>query len=449
MSQFRLLSAVLRGTWLIDTRVAEGYLPTIAKLITGQAVPKMWDDDDDDQEEIRGCYALGMSQDGGRQRFSSFDDAPAGSVAVIPVKGVIMKEDYCYEPGTETMAGWVNEAYSHPNISAVILLMDTGGGSVDGTFEFADVIGQRTKPVVAYGSGMIASAGVALAVPADEIWLSHETAEIGSVGTAMSIRDYSKQMEEYGVKTHYLRAPDSKDKNEDYLQVLKGNYQPMIEHILKPTNDIFLAHVRRHRAGKLREQAGEGGLSGEPLTGQMYLAKAAIANGLADRIGTFEQAVERAMELAAGKQAASNPLSFNNSSMKIKLSAAWGAVLALCGASAIAGADHTEVELSAEQVQGHLASLQSQIDALTAEKAQAAADLAAAQAKVTTLEGDKATLEQRVADLGANTPGATFSAPVRAGGDKIESTATADAWDDPNLEFNQRIDNSRVGRRRV
>jgi ClpP class serine protease len=212
-------------------------------------------------------------------------------VAVIRIEGVIMKEDNCGAPGTETLSKIVKEAYAHPNIAAIVIIADSGGGAVNGTFEFSDLLTNGPKWVVTHVTGMAGSAMYAIA-SGTHIIASHRTVEVGSIGTAISFMDYTKAYEEMGIKEHYINATASKDKNQDYFEALKGNYDRIRKNILDPTNDVFLDTVKNNRAGKLdlKEE--------DVLTGKMYLAEAAIENGLIDEIGDFEYAIDTALKLA-------------------------------------------------------------------------------------------------------------------------------------------------------
>jgi ClpP class serine protease len=87
--------------------------------------------------------------------------------------------------------------------------------------------------------------------------------------------------EKQGVVFHEINASASTDKNAAFAEARKGNYEPLVEQVLDPINEVFMATMRKHR-----------GLKDELMTGKTYIASAAIANGMADRIGTLDQLVE-------------------------------------------------------------------------------------------------------------------------------------------------------------
>lgn len=298
-----LLATIVRSKWLIDPRYAEGYLPLIAQLIKGEPVnfhpvtfhgkPGAFRGDEikDSNEKKHAVYTL-APKNGTFYRNDLPDAVEPGSIAVLRLCGVVMKEDdFCGIPGTQTLRGNYNALIAHENVIGTVMHIDSPGGQVDGTFEFSDAIAAGVaagKPHVTYIDGLCASAGYAIACPSSEIYASHATAEIGSIGTRISFYDYSKALEEMGVKLHYINADTSPDKSQDYLQALGGNYKPIKEHILNPTNDIFLDTVKAARPG----------VSKDALTGNVFLSRKAQELGLIDGIGTFEQVVNRCYELA-------------------------------------------------------------------------------------------------------------------------------------------------------
>ncbi len=176
----RFISTIMRGTWYLDPRIAEAMSPRLVNFLHGNKPEGNYAEQVVEQEPIT-PFCIGPSG----ERSTSLSDAPKGSIAIIPVKGVIMKDDWCGEPGTETMGNWLKEAYNNENIVGVLLDIDSGGGSVDGTGEFAQIIENRNKPVVAFCSGLIASAAYWIGSSCDMIVISFETVEVGSIGTCI------------------------------------------------------------------------------------------------------------------------------------------------------------------------------------------------------------------------------------------------------------------------
>ncbi len=292
----KLASAISRGLWLIEPRTAIGLMPMAARFLNGEKISAFIDN----EPEMPSMYVGGNYVNADDDSF--FQNVQENSVLIIPICGTIMKDDYCGEPGTDTLSEWFKCALDSPNIVGIVLKINSGGGSVEGTGEFADLIKASSKPVVAYTDGIMASAAYWLGCSADEIFASHKTVEIGSIGTAISFYDNRKAMESYGYKQIYINADTSPDKNQDYFKALDGDFSGIKLNILNPTNDIFMQAVQDNRDGKLKKvkTVVDGTTYFEPLTGKMYLAETAIEEyGLIDKIGSLQDAVDRVLELAA------------------------------------------------------------------------------------------------------------------------------------------------------
>lgn len=295
-----LLSAILRGPFALQHETVLAYLPRVAMMLRGEGeqveLPRA---------KVRPLYVSSLS--GGpvlagtvasRQRVKAYDDAAPGSVAIHSLKGVMMKQDQwglCEDtPGTASLARALVAADAHENIVAHVLDIDSGGGTVDGTAEFAATIKGLSKPIVAYSDGIVASAAYWAASACRSIVLNNATCAVGSIGVMCTIADYQPMLKELGVNFHDVRADDSDEKNEDFYQLLQGNYKPYVTNVLNPLREMFASTVKQNRP-QLATKDGD-----KLLRGSMYFAETATANGLVDEIGPFSRAVELALELAAG-----------------------------------------------------------------------------------------------------------------------------------------------------
>lgn len=304
MQNFNLISAILSRPWLLEKSWVDDNFILVAQLLDGQAVtmPNKATIPNDMPEWANEAFqntrpsVLTVTAGTVRASFwSSFNEAPKNSLAMIPVVGPISKYYNCGAPGSADMARWVKEAEDSANIDGIILRIDSPGGMVDGTATLADVIAQCSKPVTAFiDDGMCASAAMWIASAADEIILSQPTDTIGSIGVYTTIYDFSERLIQMGIKKHEVYAPQSSQKNKDYKDALKGNYQ-LIEDQLSFIAETFINTIKQNRSGKLNLKAGD------PFKGAMYRAEEAIAIGLADRIASIEEAIEITYANKAGK----------------------------------------------------------------------------------------------------------------------------------------------------
>lgn len=445
MSKTNVLFAITNGMWLIEPRFVESSYGIVARVLQGLPAYEAFESDNDEDLPFKGTFSI--SADGAiiyGNKYNPFEGAQPNSTAVIGVSGPIMKYDNCGDPGTKSYQSILARAKQNPNISSVVLVIDTPGGTVAGTQEFAQAVKDFTKPIVTFVDGMMASAGYWIGSGASEIIVSNETSEIGSIGTMCSFMDADKMWEEKGVKQHIIFADASKDKWKDYLEAKKGNYD-LIKAQLNTINDVFLSHVKENRAGKID-------LNKENVvTGKIYLGADSVKYGLADSMGSFEFAVSRAQALANGEivetpTPPSQKSQTQNNMKKITLAvASFSAIIAMSGVTPEAGKETVDVELTDDLLTKMNDAISAGAKAKT-DLATAVESLAAAETKVTetakeltTLKDDNKVLSAKVSTL--ENPGATTT--VKTGTDNPVADATD--WEAiDNLPHNKAIDNNPV-----
>lgn len=323
-------------------------------------------------------------------------------VMVLPVNGPLMKYTECGVPGTSNMLVSLNEALADPNVEAIVLQIDSPGGTVDGTKVFADAIKASTKPVVAFVDGLMASAAMWIGSSASEIVASTNHDIVGSIGTMMQWMDFTEAYKAKGIKIHSATATESSDKNKMFSDATAtGNYTELITTMLDPVNNDFLGAMKNNRAGKID-------LSKENvLTGKIYMAKEAIKYGLVDKIGTLDMAIKRAKTLAAAKQ---------KSMETVKTS--FQKTLTAAGATEFALVDNVGFAMTEENlnsVEAVLTANEQSITAITQERDTAVASL-------NTITGERDTAVNSLAT--ATTEIATLNARIVALGGKPAPVAT-------------------------
>ena len=408
----KVLSSVMTKPWLIDEQSAEGYLPLVLKMLDQPAIaqaPAATSSIKKEKPKPK-PYAVAIIGAGGAAtsamaismaKYSSYDQAPAGSIAVINLDGPMMQDDFCGTPGTRTLGQRILEADAHPNIAGHVLKSNSPGGTVAGTEHFANIIASTKKPFVSFVENMH-SAAYWSGSSSDLIVMGGQTAGAGSIGTMTTIADYTKYYERMGIAIRNVRATKSVDKNESYYQAQQGNPEKLQQEVLDPLNEVFLSAVKANRGDKLNLK------KEDVLTGKVYHGNKAIEVGLADEIGSFEYAVQRAHELA-GEASDSNQSSNNNQdTMSLFGKNKFPKLAALAGKPAAeitdAEIDAVNDELEANGIEhaGMISSTQlttfeaaiQEAKDLKAANAQLTADLATANAEVTrlgALDGAKST----------------------------------------------------------
>ena len=276
----RILRLVSEHPWaMLPARLA-----TIIELLEFRAAGHMFTD-----EEIQARIGAGPRP-----------AAHGGPVAVLPLHGVMAPRMTMF---TQVSGGTSAEAFGRtfraavadPDISAVVLDVDSPGGSVFGIEELAAVVhGARgRKPIVAVANTLMASAAYWVASQADEI-LASPSAQVGSIGVIGVHQDLSEAEAKEGIRTTLVTAGKYKGDGSEHAP-LSDTARAAMQQIVDSYYAAFTQDVSRGRAvpvGAVRDGFGEG---------QVLPAKHALKEGLIDGIGTLEQVVAR---LASGKRAA-------------------------------------------------------------------------------------------------------------------------------------------------
>lgn len=427
---FHLISAILRGAWLLDPQYAKDHTHIIESILKGDST--IFNNASDKKEDYliigAGTIAAG--------RHASFNNAEPGSIALINISGPILKYDGdCGEPGSMRMAAQIQQADNHPNISSIIVKIDSPGGMVDGTQTLADAIKNTSKPVVGFiEDGTAASAAYWMASACDYIIASRKTDMIGSIGVFIQMLDYRSALDAKGIKIIEIYADQSSEKNLPFKEALDGNPEMLKKQMLNPIASAFISAVKSNRKGKLNLEAGD------PFKGKIYMADEALKIGLIDEIGAFEIAVNKASELASGASANSNNSNIQ-SHMKITLKNTWTGLLALFSVTASAG-ETTEADITAEQLEAMNEKVAG-FDALTAANDALKLAATADEKKITDLtaslasETEKVTeLEGVIAEYGTK-PGADSQDPKKNGTDELPDGPKGDQVVDPEASHNK------------
>lgn len=209
-------------------------------------------------------------------------------VAVIPVDGVIAKRMNMLTKisggvSTELVTQDVKKALADPSVKAIVLAIDSPGGSVDGTQELAQAIfnGRGTKPIIAYADGLMASAAYWIGSACDTVVMSGETAAIGSIGVVATHVDVSQAEKQRGVKTTEVVAGKYKRIASQYAPLSAAGLQTMQEQV-DHVYSVFVNDVAKHRGVTpdvvLKHMA----------DGRIFLGSQAIEAGLVDGFATLD-----------------------------------------------------------------------------------------------------------------------------------------------------------------
>ena len=365
MQSIRLISSILRGKWLVEPNFALSQGSLIASILNNNIQTEQQD------AGKLSAFAVSASDISGVKYswIDGFGLAPKNAIAVVSVKGPLMKADqFCGPLGMETIGSIIKEADNHKNIDGIVLHVDSPGGTVDGTEMLANIVKNTRKPIVTYVDGLMASAALWIGSSADEVIASTDTDEVGSVGVLMSFADVQGYWEKKGVKFHTITASTSAEKVKMWEDLRSGKYEAYIKEVLDPLDEKFMNIIKENRQG----------VEEKHLTGKVFFARD-VMGVFVDSIGSLEDAIQRASELAGDENEESTNLNNNNSMEQ------FAHVNAALGVDALESADDA-VSLNADQMQaieaalGNADQVAAERDTAVSEKETAVAELGTANA---------------------------------------------------------------------
>lgn len=210
-------------------------------------------------------------------------------VAVLPIRGELTKAARFGPLGMLDYEVALRKLAVRPDVDAIVLAIDSPGGTVDGTPRLAGVVRQvaQQKPVVAFADGLMASAAYWIGAQASAI-IAAPFAVIGSIGTLLVHTDFSVMLEKAGIRVTMLTAPASTEKTEgNPFEPLPKEVKAKLTAELGRINDAFIGAVRAQRPN----------IPTSAFTGAAWTVEAA-PRGFADRVGQLETAIATAALLA-------------------------------------------------------------------------------------------------------------------------------------------------------
>ncbi|PPQ34450.1 signal peptide peptidase SppA [Rhodopila globiformis] len=196
-------------------------------------------------------------------------------IARVSVTGLITEDRKLTEA--------INDLATDTSVRAVIVSIDSPGGSVAGGESLHDAIARvaKAKPLVAVMRGTAASAGYMVAVPADRIF-AREATLTGSIGVLLETPEFSGLLDKLGIGTERVRSGPLKDEP-SLIRPLSPEGKQVLQGLVNDMYDQFVGMVAAGRhmdADKVRSLA-----DGRPYTGRQ-----ALSLGLVDAIGGEREA---------------------------------------------------------------------------------------------------------------------------------------------------------------
>ncbi len=210
-------------------------------------------------------------------------------ISVISIEGVIVTgESGNGYAGSVSVGGAIRDAADDPMIDAIVLRINSPGGTPAGAQEIvADILyAKKRKPVVVSMGDIATSSAYYISAYADRIYASPDTLT-GGIGTAWIFTDISGWMAEENLDIEVIKSGSMKD--------MGAEYRPLTEE-------------EREYAGRIVNQSAERFisdiLSQRPLDratiedARIFRGEEALDLGLIDEIGNLHDAMAGARSLS-------------------------------------------------------------------------------------------------------------------------------------------------------
>ncbi|QAT44122.1 signal peptide peptidase SppA [Aminipila luticellarii] len=181
----------------------------------------------------------------------------------------------------------IDDLIKDDNNKGIILFINSPGGGVYESdelyFKIKEYQKKTGRPVYSAMGTMAASGGYYISTPCDKI-IANRNCWTGSIGVTLgTIYDFSGLLEKYGVKTNTITSGANKAMGNP-VDPMTDEQKKIFQSLVDEAYDQFVnlvAEGRHMDVQKVRTLA----------DGRIYTAKQALALGLIDKIGTYDEAV--------------------------------------------------------------------------------------------------------------------------------------------------------------
>lgn len=225
------------------------------------------------------------------------DDESSGSawsmlkkdkIKVVRLDGMIMdqgRHSYFSLPrGAKLALKNLKEAKENKKVKGVLVRINSPGGTVGASQEINQAVRElaKEKPVVASMGDLAASGGYYVACACDKIYANPGTLT-GSIGVIMSGFNLKGLTEKLGVEPKIVKSGPFKDITSMYRPMTDAE-RTILQGLIDDSYDQFLSAVASGRSMKKEEVK-------KLADGRIYTGRQAIKNGLIDKLGSYEDAL--------------------------------------------------------------------------------------------------------------------------------------------------------------
>ena len=204
-------------------------------------------------------------------------------VAVVDITGIITQSDATIK----LIHGYRDD----PSIKAIVIRIDSPGGSVAPVQEIYSELQKIDKPIVASMGGTAASGGYYVACAADTIMANPGTLT-GSIGVIMQFTQLKGLYDKIGLEHQVIKSGEFKDTGSPF-RGLTEKEQAVLQATVDDVYNQFVDTILEARNSLLNRSE-----IVELADGRIFSGQQALDSKLLDQLGNLPDAIELAAELA-------------------------------------------------------------------------------------------------------------------------------------------------------
>ena len=204
-------------------------------------------------------------------------------VAVIDIRGIISRSDATIK--------LIHTYRDDPSIKALVIRIDSPGGSVAPVQEIYSELEKIEKPIVASMAGSAASGGYYVACAADIIVANPGTLT-GSIGVIMQFTRMKDLYDKVGLEHQVIKSGQFKDTGSPFRELTEQE-RATLQTTVDDVHNQFVDTISGARSDQLTRAEVV-----ELADGRIFSGKQALESKLLDRLGNLPDAIKIAGELA-------------------------------------------------------------------------------------------------------------------------------------------------------
>ena len=317
-----------------------------------------------------------------------------GGIGTVALRGPMMRNPDVIDQlvfgatDTEEVLAAVHEASEREDVQAILLDIDSPGGSVNGTPELAAAVAaaSKSKAVYAFSAGQMCSAAYWVASQCDAVYAT-PSARVGSIGVILPVVDSSEAFAKAGLKMEVFAAGKFKSAGTpgtSLTEEQKDWLQSEVEEIAADFRSAVLARGRK--------------IPDEAMEGQTFSGRRAMRLNMAGMVDGRAQVIARLRELHV-REVDTAAQAMDTTILETELAEAKASLAKLTDE---AKAQDSLLSEATEQITSLTAkseALSQELTAVSAEREQLASDLATARQTIESVSSLNKDLESREQDL--------------------------------------------------